>query len=86
MLYFKFGDAVPVTKEELADMAGTTTETAIRVLGSLKKIGAIASGRGQIRILNKIKLRSLSHCSYLIHQQETDEEDIGTAPEAHGHL
>ena len=47
MLYYKFGDAIPVTKEELADMAGTTTETAIRVLGKLKRLGIIASERGQ---------------------------------------
>jgi CRP/FNR family transcriptional regulator, nitrogen oxide reductase regulator len=75
MLYYKFGDAVPVTKEELADMAGTTTETAIRVLGKLKRLGIVASGRGQVRILSRARLRNVSNRSYLIHQQEESSED-----------
>ena len=85
MLYYKFGDAVPVTREELADMAGTTTETAIRVLGKLKHLGIVASGRGQIRVLSRIKLRNVSHRSYLIHQQEEptdDKADVVAEPRA----
>jgi len=83
MLHVKFGDAVPITKEELADMVGTTTETAIRVLGSLKKLGVIASARGQIRILNKVKLRGVSRRSYVIRKQESEEEGVACAPEPH---
>jgi CRP-like cAMP-binding protein len=82
MLHGKFGDAVPITKEELADMVGTTTETAIRVLGKPKKLGIIASGRGQIRILNKAKLGSVSRRSYVIRQQESNGEGMGTTPES----
>jgi len=80
MLQGKFGDAVPITKEELAEMVGTSTETAIRVLGSLKKSGIIASGRGQIRILDRVKLGRMSRRSYLIRREESDGEDMGCTP------
>jgi CRP/FNR family transcriptional regulator, nitrogen oxide reductase regulator len=70
MLYFKFGDAIPVTREEIADMAGTTPETTVRVLGRLKRLGIIDPMRGKIAILNGMKLRELSGCSYLISHDE----------------
>ena len=66
MLYFKFGETVPVTRYEIADMAGTTPETTIRVLSGLTKIGAIDSRRGQITILNELKLREFGERSYFI--------------------
>jgi CRP/FNR family transcriptional regulator, nitrogen oxide reductase regulator len=72
MLYFKFGTTIPVTREEIADMTGTTTETTIRVLGKLKTLGVIDSLRGRIMVLNESKLRELSQCSYLIHQAENN--------------
>jgi CRP-like cAMP-binding protein len=66
MLYFKFSDTLPVTREEIADTAGTTSETRIRVLGQLRNLGIIDSRRGRITVLNKTKLRDVSRCSYLI--------------------
>lgn len=74
MLYFKFGNTIPVTREEIADMVGTTTETTIRVLGKLRTLGVIASRRGRIVILSETKLRDVSQRSYLIHQAENCQE------------
>ena len=60
MLTSKFGSTLPFTRQEIADMSGTTTETAIRVLSRLKDGGIIRSSRGKIVILNETKLRLLS--------------------------
>ena len=60
MLASKFGSTLPFTRQEIADMAGTTTETAIRVLSRLKDSGIIRSARGKIIILDETKLRLLS--------------------------
>jgi CRP-like cAMP-binding protein len=49
----KFGPNLMLKREELANYAGTTTETAIRVLSKLRKKGIISSaGRGAISITN----------------------------------
>lgn len=66
MLHFKFGDHIPMTREEIAEMAGTTTETTIRVLSKLKSLGIIESKRGRIVMINKDKFRDISRSSYLI--------------------
>lgn len=60
MLSAKLGPNLPFTRQELADMAGTTTETAIRILSQLKDRGIIRSVRGRIIILNETKLQLLS--------------------------
>ncbi len=60
MLATKLGSTLPFTRQELADMAGTTTETAIRIMSQLKERGLIRSARGRIVILDKEKLRLLS--------------------------
>jgi CRP-like cAMP-binding protein len=60
MLSSKLGPTLPFTRQEIADMAGTTTETAIRVMSQLKERGIIRSGRGKIIILDEGKLRLLS--------------------------
>ncbi len=60
MLSAKLGASLPFTRQEIADMAGTTTETAIRVLGRLKEGNIIRSTRGKIVILNSTKLKLLS--------------------------
>lgn len=63
MLSAKLGPDLPFTRQEIADMAGTTTETAIRVTSRLKDEGIIRSVRGKIIILDKAKLRLLSEGS-----------------------
>ena len=56
----KLGTTLPFTRQEVADMAGTTTETAIRFMSRLRDGGIIRSARGKIVILNETKLRLLS--------------------------
>ncbi len=56
----KLGHTLPFTRQEIADMSGTTTETAIRVMSRLKDGGIIRSVRGKIVILDELKLRLLS--------------------------
>ena len=60
MLSAKLGPTLSFTRQELADMAGTTTETTIRFMSRLKDGGIIRSARGKIVILNEVKLRLLS--------------------------
>ena len=60
MLSAKLGSELPFTRQEIADMAGTTTETAIRVMSRLKDGGIVGSARGKTIILDESKLRSLS--------------------------
>jgi len=59
MLSAKLGLTLPFTRQEIADMAGTTTETAIRVMSHLKDRGIIRSVRGKVIILDEEKLRLL---------------------------
>jgi CRP-like cAMP-binding protein len=60
MLSSKLGSTLPFTRQEIADMSGTTTETAIRVMSRLKEGGIIRSVRGKTVILDELKLRLLS--------------------------
>ncbi|MFC1869922.1 Crp/Fnr family transcriptional regulator [Chloroflexota bacterium] len=60
MLSSRIGSTLPFTRQEIADMAGTTTETAIRVMSRLKDRKIIRSVRGKITILDETKLRLLS--------------------------
>lgn len=60
MLLAKLGSTLPFTRQEIADMAGTTTETAIRFLSRLKDGKIIRSTRGEIIILDEAKLRLIS--------------------------
>jgi CRP/FNR family transcriptional regulator len=60
MLSSKLGSTLPFTRQEIADMAGTTTETAIRFMSRLKDGGIIRSVRGKTIILDETKLRLLS--------------------------
>jgi len=60
MLSAKLGPTLPFTRQEIADMAGTTMETAIRVMSRLKDGGIIRSVRGKTVILDETKLRLLS--------------------------
>lgn len=60
MLAGKIGPSLPFTKQEIADMAGTTTETTIRVLSRLAKGDVIRSTRGRIVIHDEKRLRLLA--------------------------
>ena len=67
MLNEKFGNELEFTTESIGDLAGIRTETAIRILGKLKESRVIDSpGRGKLRILNQVGLRSLSRGPFYI--------------------
>ena len=59
-LFKKFGPTIPLTKHELAELASTTVETAIRVLSQLKKRGIIKSSRGSTTITQPDQLKALT--------------------------
>jgi len=48
-----------LTKQDIAEMVGTTVETSIRTLSRFKKLGIISEKEGKIFIQNSEKLRSL---------------------------
>src|SRR5208282_5993825 len=60
ILAMKFGTTLSLTRQELANFAGTTTETTIRVLSKLKKRGVISgsASRGEIIISDLPKLQN----------------------------
>lgn len=55
----KFGPTIPLTRQELAEIAGTTHETAIRTLSQFKRQGWIRSARGTTTILRPEGLQAL---------------------------
>ena len=60
MLSEKSGPVLLYKQQEIAEMSGTTTETAIRVMVHFKEMGVIDTVRGKITILNSVKLKLLS--------------------------
>jgi CRP/FNR family transcriptional regulator, nitrogen oxide reductase regulator len=60
MLSEKLGTTLPFTRQELSDMSGTTTETAIRILSQWKERGITDSVRGKIIISDLTKLKLLA--------------------------
>jgi CRP/FNR family transcriptional regulator len=56
----KFDATIPLTKHELAELANTTVETTIRILGQLKKRGIVKSSRGSTTIVKPDELRALA--------------------------
>ena len=55
----KFGPTIPLTRQELAEIAGTTHETAIRTLSRFAKQGLIRSVRGKTTLLRPAQLQAL---------------------------
>lgn len=47
----KFGDTIPLTRQEIAELAGTTVETVIRTISRFQKEGWVRSSRGKIHLL-----------------------------------
>ena len=62
----KFGTTLSLTREELADFVGTTTETAIRVMSRLKKKGIVSCSarKGEIVISDLARLDILVRDSH----------------------
>jgi CRP/FNR family transcriptional regulator, nitrogen oxide reductase regulator len=61
MLRGKFGSVLQFSSEEIGELSGTTTETAIRILSALKQSRIIDSGRREINILDDLGLKAMSH-------------------------
>ena len=55
----KLGNPLPLTKCAIAEVAGLTTETVIRIMSCLEKRGLISSGRGWVTILDAEALEGL---------------------------
>ncbi|MGI8438294.1 MAG: Crp/Fnr family transcriptional regulator [Chthoniobacterales bacterium] len=60
-LQAKFGDEIPQTRRTLAQLAGTTVESAIRATRRLSEEGILETGRHQIRILKAGELKNVAH-------------------------
>ncbi len=49
----EFGTTIPLTRREIAEMAGTTVETCIRTFSKLEGEGLVSTARGRIVIRNE---------------------------------
>lgn len=56
----KFGPTIPLTKQELAELANTTVETAIRVMSQFRRKGIIRSSRGSTTLTKPDQLQWLA--------------------------
>jgi len=61
---------VTLTRQDVADMAGTTVETAIRTMSRLRQQGIIATKRGRVIILDRDRLLAVA-------EDRADEEPGG---------
>jgi CRP-like cAMP-binding protein len=58
---------LPLTRQDIADMAATTVETTIRVLSNFKKMGLVETEKGKIILRDKKHLEEMvsEGCAYL---------------------
>ena len=49
-LVSEFGNTIPLTRREVAEMTGTTVETCIRTFSELEREGLVSSSRGKITV------------------------------------
>ena len=56
----KFGDSIPLTRQEIAELCGTTVETAIRTISRFQQEGWVRSTRGKVQLLQPDSLGRLS--------------------------
>jgi CRP-like cAMP-binding protein len=59
VLSASMGDVLPVRREDIAEIAGCSHETAIRTLSALRKSGVISAGWKRITILDRRRLKEL---------------------------
>ena len=55
----KFGESIPLTRQEISELAGTTVETAIRTISRFQQEGWVRSSRGRIQLLKPDSLKQL---------------------------
>ena len=48
----EFGNTIPLTRREIAEMAGTTVETSIRTFSRFEEEGLVSTTRGRITLKN----------------------------------
>jgi CRP/FNR family transcriptional regulator len=70
MLSGRLGTTLPFTRQDIADMAGTTTESTIRFMSGLNERGITKAARGKIIILDEQKLRLLAESSPTLQRAE----------------
>jgi len=58
-LFEKFGAEIKLTSGELAELAGTTTETTLRTMARLRGLGIVESQRGRVKIISPASLQKL---------------------------
>jgi CRP-like cAMP-binding protein len=54
----RFGERVPLTRRELAELAGTTVETSIRVIKEFERAGWVELGRGHLLVIDRPALQA----------------------------
>ncbi len=59
-LFVQLGPIIPLTREEISEMAGTTPETVSRFVSRLKQKGIVDAFRGKLILLEQDKLRLLA--------------------------
>jgi CRP/FNR family transcriptional regulator len=57
-LFHKFGFVLPLSRAEIGEMAGTTPETAIRVIKALERRGLVNGTRGAVTIVDLAGLKT----------------------------
>ena len=55
----KFGNSIPLTRQEIAELAGTTVETVIRTVSRFQQAGWVRSSRGKLELLQPERLKEI---------------------------
>jgi CRP/FNR family transcriptional regulator len=63
VMYRKFGEDIPLTRREMGELAGTTVETAIRVLKEFERSGWVILARGKIKVTDPKALEATAQGS-----------------------
>ncbi|WP_320007264.1 Crp/Fnr family transcriptional regulator [Maridesulfovibrio sp.] len=66
MLSTRIGSELPLTNEDLAEMVGTSRESAARVISKIQEAGIVSKSRGSISILNKEQLDETASSPFFI--------------------
>jgi CRP-like cAMP-binding protein len=74
-------DILPITQNLLAEVLGVQRPTITNAIRDLERIGSIESGRGQIRILNRLRLMEASCECYRLIRERTATRLPHTYPE-----
>ncbi|MBI4334846.1 MAG: cyclic nucleotide-binding domain-containing protein [Chloroflexi bacterium] len=62
-LSMALGPCIPLTRHEIAEMTGTTAETAARFISELARTGIVQSLRGKVIVKDRDRLRKLAEAS-----------------------